>query len=104
MKKIRKNEKNFQKGYLQIAFYVVNYGKIRLGIYVKRAKNARKTVEKTKNSHTDRGQAAAGRERIEKRNRGKRESGKARHYRFRLEYGKTCDRGYVHGRTLYGRG
>ena len=27
MKKFRKKSKNFQKGYLQIGFYVVNYGK-----------------------------------------------------------------------------
>ena len=31
MKKILKTGKNFQKGYLQTAFYVVNYGKITMG-------------------------------------------------------------------------
>lgn len=33
MKKIKKTGKNFQKGYLQIGVYVVNYGKKLKGVF-----------------------------------------------------------------------
>ena len=47
MKKFCKNEKNFQKGYLQIAFYVVNYGKKLYGVIFARGfKTARKHPKK----------------------------------------------------------